>query len=155
MAYKLIEAAQSRRRAVNASAASLPTTPGRARLCWREIRERHTRRMPRHRIQFKSAIEVLILAPADVLFDPLLPFNGELGDAVMPVPVCRLPDVHGLGAPFEETPDPVGQLAGVECLGGDVVGGVGLFVVVGDDAAHELGGLAAAAAAGHVHTGVG
>jgi hypothetical protein len=40
-------------------------------------------------------------------------------------------------------------------LGGDVVGGVGLFVVVGDDAAHELGGLAAAAAAGHVHTGVG
>jgi hypothetical protein len=61
MAYKLIEAAQSRRRAVNASAASSPTTPGRARLCWREIRERHTRRMPRHRIQFKSAIEVEVV----------------------------------------------------------------------------------------------
>ena len=30
---------------------------------------------------------------------------------------------------------------------GDVVGGVGLFVVVGDDGAHELGGVAAGAAA--------
>jgi hypothetical protein len=30
-----------------------------------------------------------------------------------------------------------------------------LFVVVGDDGAHELGGVAAGAAASHVHTGGG
>jgi hypothetical protein len=35
-------------------------------------------------------------------------------------------------------------------FGGDVVGGVGLFVVVSDDDAHELGGPSAGAAAQNV-----
>ena len=62
---------------------------------------------------------------------------------------------HGGGAAVEGPLDPVGQLVGVGGFGGDVVGGAGLFVAVGDDGAHEVGGVAAAAAAGHVHTGGG
>jgi hypothetical protein len=38
---------------------------------------------------------------------------------------------------------------------GDVVGGAGLLVVVGDDAAHQGSGVSAGAAARHVHTGGG
>ena len=37
-------------------------------------------------------------------------------------------------------------------FGGDVVGGAGLFIVVGDDAAQKLGGVAATAAARHVYS---
>ena len=40
-------------------------------------------------------------------------------------------------------------------FGGDVVGGAGPLVVVGDHGAHELGGVAAGAAASRVHTGGG
>ena len=46
---------------------------------------------------------------------------------------------------------PIGQLIAV-CRLGDVVGGAGLLVVVGDDGAHELGGVPAGAAAQDVHT---
>ena len=69
------------------------------------------------------------------------------------MPGSGSPGSHGGGAPVEQPVDPVGQLAGVGRFGGDVVGGAGLFVEVGDDGAHQLGGGAAAAAAGHVHTG--
>jgi hypothetical protein len=100
-------------------------------------------------------LEAPVAAAAELLIAAELPVESPVAGLSTPGLVRVSPDGHGVGTAVEEPLDAVGQLAGVECLGGDVVGGVGLFVVVGDDAAHELGGLAAAAAAAHVHTGVG
>lgn len=72
---------------------------------------------------------------AEVLVDPLLPVGKLLPGFFVPVPVGRPPRLHGAGTAFKETGHPGGEefLVGV---GGDLVGGVGPVVAVGDDAAH-------------------
>jgi hypothetical protein len=86
-----------------------------------------------------------------VLFDPALPLSDQLLGLFLPVPVSRSPGLYGLGAAVEQAGDPVGELLAVS-VRGDVVRGVGSVVVVGDDAADELGGVAAGAAAHDMQT---
>src|SRR5260370_29270322 len=81
--------------------------------------------------------------------------DGRVVGLTAPCLVVVSPGGHGFGAAVEGPSDPVGQRLTVGGFGGDVVGGAGLVVVVGDDAAHQLGGVAAGAAASHVHTGGG
>ena len=83
--------------------------------------------------------------PALLLGEQVLPF-------LMPLSVGRLAAFARVGAALKEPADPVGQLATIVGLHSDVVGGVGLGVASGDEAARELGGLAVGAAARHVHT---
>ena len=100
-------------------------------------------------------LEALVAAAAELLIAAELPVEDPVAGLSAPGLVVVSPDGHGVGTAVEEPLDAVGQLLTVGVFGGDVVGGVGLFVVVGDDGAHELVGLAATAAAGHVHTGGG
>ena len=70
------------------------------------------------------------MAAADVLFDPALPVGEHLLGFFLPVPVGGSPGLDSTSAAVEQPVDPVGQLVAVLGLGGDVVGGAGLFVVV-------------------------
>jgi len=82
-------------------------------------------------------VEALVAAAAELLIAAELPVEGPVAGLSAPGLVVVSPDGHGVGTAVEEPLDAVGQLLTVGVFGGDVVGGVGLFVVVGDDAAHE------------------
>jgi hypothetical protein len=105
-------------------------------------------------LETQPVIEALVLAAADVLFDPPLLLSQHVLGLLLPVPVGRPTRLHGVRTAFKETGHPGGEefLVGV---GGDVVSGVGAVVVVGDDAAQQRGGLTAGAAARDVHPGLG
>jgi hypothetical protein len=99
-------------------------------------------------LEVDTVVETLILAAADVLCDPPVALSQELLGFLLPLPVNRPPCLHSVGTAVDEQADhPVGELLGVVRFCGHVVGGAGLLVVVGDDAAYQLGGVAAAAAA--------
>jgi hypothetical protein len=59
--------------------------------------------------------------------------------------------LHGLRVSVQCPLHTLGELVAAG-VGGDIVGGAGLFIVVGDDAAQKLGGVAATAAARYVYS---
>jgi len=87
-----------------------------------------------------------------MLIDSPLALRNLFLNFFIQLPICRPPALHSAGAAVEQAAHPIRQHA-VCGVGGDVVGGAGLFVVVGGDGAHKVGGGAAGAAASHGHTG--
>ena len=85
-------------------------------------------------LEVEAAVEAPVLAAvaAEMPVDPALPVDGLLLGLVDPLTVGALAGTYGVGAAVKGPLDPLGQLVGVGGFGGDVVGGAGLFVVVGD-----------------------
>ena len=100
------------------------------------------------RLEVDAVVEALILAAVatDVLVDPALPLGHQFLGFLVPVPVGRPPGLNGVGAAVGEAAYPVGEILAVGACG-DLVGGAGPVVAGGDDAAYQLRGVVAGAAA--------
>lgn len=94
-------------------------------------------------------VEALLLAAVatDVLVDPALPLGHQFLGFLVPVPVGRPPGLNGVGAAVGEAAYPVGEIPLAVGACGDLVGGACPVVAGGDDAAYQLRGVVAGAAA--------
>jgi len=61
----------------------------------------------RLRSEVDVVAEAPVIAAADVLFDPALPFDQLFGVGIAPISVGRPPCVYGVGAPVEQPADPI------------------------------------------------
>ena len=100
-------------------------------------------------------VEALVAAAAELLIAAELPVEGPVAGLSAPCLVVVSPDGHGVGAAVEEPLDAVGQLlaVGVSAAMWWAVRACSSWLAM--MARTQLGGLAAGAAAGHVHTGGG
>ena len=80
------------------------------------------------------------------MVDPALPLGHQFLGFLVPVPIGRPPGLNGVGAAVGEAAYPVGEILAVGACG-DLVGGACPVVAGGDDAAYQLRGVAAGAAA--------
>jgi hypothetical protein len=89
----------------------------------------------------------LAAVATDVLVDPALPLGHQSLGFLVPVPVGRPPGLNGVGAAVGEAAYPVGEIPLAVGACGDLVGGACPVVAGGDDAAYQLRGVVAGAAA--------
>ena len=95
---------------------------------------------------------VEVIAATDVLFDPALPFDQLFGVGITPISVGRAPAVYGVGAPGQQV-----RIRSGSCARSSVSAAMSCAVRARSSRVAmmlriELGGLAAGAAAHHVHT---